>query len=79
MSESNVRRGEIRWPNERGAAQQVYQAALQEAWSTGTPPEQVFDFQLHGGVAEQGNDAVMVWTYSFQVVGPGGQASARNR
>jgi hypothetical protein len=62
MSRSNVRRGQIRWANEPGAEQQVYEAALQQAcaWSTVAEGERVFDFQLHGGVPERGNNTVKV-------------------
>ena len=69
--------GKIRWPNEPGAERDVWEAAQQEAWSMVAEGEQVYDFQLHGGVAERGNDAVMVWSYSYQVVKPGGQAARR--
>jgi len=57
----------------------VRRAAEQEAWSTVAEGEMVYGLHLEGGLAEKGNNAVMVWSYSYQVVKPGGQAAARNR
>jgi hypothetical protein len=81
-TEPDVRRAQIRWPNEVGAnpnvvRREVEQAALREASSTVAPGEQVVYLQVEGGVAERGNDAVMVWSYSYQVLRPGGQAVRR--
>lgn len=41
--------------------------------------EMVFDLQVEGGTMQRGNDAVMVWPYSYQVVPQGGQAATRSR
>lgn len=76
---SELRYGKIRLSNNRGSAQRAYDAALAQAWSTVAEGEHVFDLILDGGQADLGNDAVMVWSYSFQVVGPGESASGRVR
>jgi len=78
--EPGIRHGKIRWPNEHGVnPNEVRRAAEQEAWSTVAEGEMVYGLHLEGGLAEKGNNAVMVWSYSYQVVKPGGQAAARNR
>lgn len=77
---SEVRRGTLRWPNQRGVNPHVVlQAATEQAWSTVAEGEQVYDVHLEGGIAEPGNEAVMIWSYSYQVVQPGGSAGVRLR
>jgi hypothetical protein len=79
-TEPDIRHGKIRWPNQRGVnPNAVLQAAREQAWSTVAEGEEVFDLRLEGGVVEKGNNSVMVWSYSYQVVKPGGQAAARYR
>jgi hypothetical protein len=78
MTNTNEQRGTIRWPNRNDAAQGVYQAALREAQSTVGPDEEVVYLQLQDGVAERGNSEVMVWSYTYQILKPGGQAVKRH-
>jgi hypothetical protein len=85
MADPDVRHGKILWPNTSGANSnavwaQAQAAALAEAESSVADDEMVVDLQLHGGVAQKGaGGAVMVFSYSYQVVPPGGQAAARRR
>jgi hypothetical protein len=82
MADPDVRHGKILWPNSNSHAvwAQVHAAALKEAQSSVGKDDMVFDLQVHGGVAKKGTQgAVMVWSYSYQVVPPGGQAAARTR
>jgi hypothetical protein len=67
-NELEVRRGTIRWPNTVNsnlAYRGVEQAAWQEARAAVGPSEQVVSLEVHGGVAEKGNDGVMVWKFSY--------------
>jgi hypothetical protein len=85
MATPEVRHGKIPWPNTTGenpntVYTQVYAAALKEAESSVGEDDMVFDLQVQDGVAQKGTGArVMTWSYSYQVVPPGGQAAARTR
>ena len=71
-----MRRGQTRRPNlpnanptaEWGAAEQT---AWREAQLTLADGERVFDLRIDTAVAERGNDDVMVYSYSYQVLRPG--------
>lgn len=69
-----VRHGTIRWPNGGNPTarwQAAERAAWKEAQSTLADGEQVVDLRLETGAAERGNDSVMVYSYSYQVIKPG--------
>ena len=71
-----MRRGQTRRPNLPNANSTAeWRAAEQQAWreaqSTLVDGERVFDLQIHTAVAERGNNDVMVYSYSYQVLKPG--------
>ena len=79
MTQPDVRRGTILWPNDGDPnnIHAVQRAAQQEAEATVAKGEWVVDLQIGGGTAQQGNDSVMLWRYSYQVLGPGGSVGHR--
>lgn len=85
MAEPDIRRGTILWPNEPGANPnavyaQVRAAAMHRAESSITEGDMVFDLQIETSYAATGTNAeVMEWTYSYQVIPPGGGAAVRPR
>jgi hypothetical protein len=72
-NEPEIRHGNIRRPNTGGIAawRAAEQAALQEAQTAVADGERVVDLRIEGGRSERGNDSVMVYSYSYQVVKPG--------
>jgi hypothetical protein len=76
-NEPGVRRGQILWPNGNINFNEVVRAAQLEADAAVGEGERAVDLQVRGGVAQKGNDAVMVFPYSYQVLGPGGSVAAR--
>lgn len=75
---TEVRHGKLFLPNTNAPnPNAVYAAALREAESSIGEGEMVFDLQVEGGVAQKGTGAaVMVWSYSYQVLPPGPSAAA---
>lgn len=76
---SDVRSGKVFRPNDgqQPDMSALYRLAQQQAEAAVGPDERVFDLQIGTGRPEKGNDAVMVHSYTYQVVGPGGSAAAR--
>jgi len=83
MTTPQVRHGTVRIPNGGNPNvrwKQAEDAARQDAKLTLADGEMVVDLQVEGGTAERGNDAVMVYSYSYQVLKPGASGwSARLR
>jgi hypothetical protein len=75
-NEPEVRRGQTRRPNlpnanPTAAWRAAEQAAWQEAQATLADGERAFDLRIDHAASERGNNDVMVYSYSYQVLKPG--------
>ena len=79
MTEPDIRRGTLLWPNESPVNPYAVKAAAeQEAAASVAEDEWVADVQLGTGTPQKSNDSVMVWPYTYQVAKrAGGSIAAR--